>query len=227
MTGRNPNVFYEVGYAHALGKTVILTKDASDIPFDLKYRYHLAYDSINALRDELQKRVRYYLKHSTEASSDAIFGMREPRPWPRGAVPARGSGLSRGAWSEAGSRTANSQPRPRPALAAETRPPCFGLSAPGKLRSDPAPPAYPPPRASLFSACDGPVDGRSYRLRRGHLWPSGRDTDPPETPRTLGVWRATTLSEAGGSPGGFGAIRGPMRPPPRQRAWGRSCRAGG
>ncbi|MDQ3818776.1 MAG: nucleoside 2-deoxyribosyltransferase, partial [Acidobacteriota bacterium] len=24
MTGRNPNVFYEVGYAHALGKKVIL-----------------------------------------------------------------------------------------------------------------------------------------------------------------------------------------------------------
>src|SRR5690349_2521588 len=29
MTGRNPNVFYETGYAHALGKQVILvTRDA-------------------------------------------------------------------------------------------------------------------------------------------------------------------------------------------------------
>ena len=38
MTGRNPNVFYEVGYAHALGKTtILLTKDAADIPFDLKH----------------------------------------------------------------------------------------------------------------------------------------------------------------------------------------------
>src|ERR1700735_3927748 len=36
MTSRNPNVFYEVGYARGLGKPVILlTSNASDIPFDL------------------------------------------------------------------------------------------------------------------------------------------------------------------------------------------------
>jgi hypothetical protein len=41
MSGRNPNVFYEVGYAHALGKLVLLvTKKAEDIPFDLKHRQH-------------------------------------------------------------------------------------------------------------------------------------------------------------------------------------------
>ena len=34
MTGRNPNVFYETGYAHALGqRTILLTKKAEDIPF--------------------------------------------------------------------------------------------------------------------------------------------------------------------------------------------------
>src|SRR5215831_11128400 len=35
MTGRNPNVFYEVGYAHGLGRKIVLllTKNADDIPF--------------------------------------------------------------------------------------------------------------------------------------------------------------------------------------------------
>lgn len=46
MTGQNPNVFYEVGYAHAKNKRCILiTKSAADIPFDLKHHRHIVYDS--------------------------------------------------------------------------------------------------------------------------------------------------------------------------------------
>src|SRR5215212_3193860 len=42
MTGRNANVFYETGYAHALGKKVLLlTQKAEDIPFDLKHYPHI------------------------------------------------------------------------------------------------------------------------------------------------------------------------------------------
>jgi hypothetical protein len=65
MSGQNPNVFYEVGYAHALGKTVILlTKESSDIPFDLKHRFHLVYgSSITKLKDELRSRVSFYLSN--------------------------------------------------------------------------------------------------------------------------------------------------------------------
>ncbi|WP_296693269.1 hypothetical protein [Treponema sp. UBA7567] len=41
MTGRNPNVFYEVGYADAKNKLVLLlTKNVKDIPFDFKQRLH-------------------------------------------------------------------------------------------------------------------------------------------------------------------------------------------
>ncbi|HBB94901.1 MAG TPA: hypothetical protein DC054_05880, partial [Blastocatellia bacterium] len=39
LTGRNPNVFYEVGIAHALNKQVLLmTQSIDDVPFDLRHR---------------------------------------------------------------------------------------------------------------------------------------------------------------------------------------------
>lgn len=44
-TGRNPNVFYEIGIAHAIGKPVILmSQNIEDIPFDLKHLRTIVYD---------------------------------------------------------------------------------------------------------------------------------------------------------------------------------------
>lgn len=44
ITGRNPNVFYELGIAHALGKDVIIiTQNIDDIPFDLKGHRCISY----------------------------------------------------------------------------------------------------------------------------------------------------------------------------------------
>jgi nucleoside 2-deoxyribosyltransferase len=61
MTGKNPNVFYEVGYAHAKGKLcLLLTAEADDIPFDLKHRRHVVYgDSITTLRDRLKEELEW------------------------------------------------------------------------------------------------------------------------------------------------------------------------
>lgn len=61
MSGRNANVFYEVGFAHAKEKlTLLLTSDAADIPFDLKHRRHIVYgDSIATLREELGKNFEW------------------------------------------------------------------------------------------------------------------------------------------------------------------------
>lgn len=61
MTGKNPNVFYEVGYAHALGKNVILlTSVAEDIPFDLKHFPHIVYGSeIKLLRTSLVRHLTH------------------------------------------------------------------------------------------------------------------------------------------------------------------------
>ena len=43
-TGRNPNVFYEIGIAHTLGREVILiTQNVADIPFDLRHLRYVAY----------------------------------------------------------------------------------------------------------------------------------------------------------------------------------------
>jgi GAF domain len=63
MTGKNPNVFYEVGYAHALPKEVILLAQmAQDIPFDLAGHNHIVYKgSITTLQERLEKRLLAFL----------------------------------------------------------------------------------------------------------------------------------------------------------------------
>ena len=67
MTGQDPNVFYEVGYAHALGKIVILlTQKSNDIPFDLKHRQHTVYDNIQNLQKELAARLRWAIAQSKQ-----------------------------------------------------------------------------------------------------------------------------------------------------------------
>lgn len=60
LTGANPNVYYELGIAHALNKNVILlTQDINEIPFDLRsYRvisYGLHFAKMNQAKEELCK----------------------------------------------------------------------------------------------------------------------------------------------------------------------------
>jgi len=59
ITGRNPNVLYELGIAHALAKPVlILSRDAADIPIDLATRRVILYGQKgDAWRDELARIV--------------------------------------------------------------------------------------------------------------------------------------------------------------------------
>lgn len=79
MTGRNANVFYEVGYAHALGKIVLLlTQDAEDIPFDLKHRQHVVYgQSIDSLRKQLAPRIAWAVREAqTRRSPSTRFRLR-------------------------------------------------------------------------------------------------------------------------------------------------------
>lgn len=61
MTGKNPNVFYEVGYAHARGKLcTLLTQSAGDIPFDLLHHRHIIYNgSIQTLKEKLRTEIHW------------------------------------------------------------------------------------------------------------------------------------------------------------------------
>lgn len=61
-TGRNPNVFYEAGIAHTLGREVILiTQNAEDIPFDLRHLRYVQYlnngEGLMQLSARLQQRL--------------------------------------------------------------------------------------------------------------------------------------------------------------------------
>uniref|UniRef100_UPI000A872330 nucleoside 2-deoxyribosyltransferase n=1 Tax=Desulfosarcina cetonica TaxID=90730 RepID=UPI000A872330 len=75
MTGRNPNVFYETGYAHALNKRVILlTQRTEDIPFDLKHYPHIIYGGkIREMVDELERRVRWCLENPKGQLPDSLI----------------------------------------------------------------------------------------------------------------------------------------------------------
>lgn len=53
-TSRNPNVFYEIGIAHTLGREVILiTQNPEDIPFDLRHLRYVRYLNNNEGRQML------------------------------------------------------------------------------------------------------------------------------------------------------------------------------
>ena len=58
-TGRNANVFYEAGIAHALGRDVILiTQSDADIPFDLRHLRYAKYLNNAEGRADLARRLR-------------------------------------------------------------------------------------------------------------------------------------------------------------------------
>ena len=62
-SNRNPNVFYETGIAHALGRNVILiTQNSEDIPFDVQHIRHIRYlnneEGRQQLAESLEGRIR-------------------------------------------------------------------------------------------------------------------------------------------------------------------------
>jgi len=67
-TGKNPNVFYEIGLAHAINKPVILiTQNENDVPFDLRHRRYILYSytprGMQIFENELSKTILETKKH--------------------------------------------------------------------------------------------------------------------------------------------------------------------
>ncbi len=57
-SGANPNVCYEVGYAHALRKpTILICGTGTELPFDLRGTNHLMYPNIVGLRESLKEKL--------------------------------------------------------------------------------------------------------------------------------------------------------------------------
>lgn len=62
-TGKNPNVFYELGIAHSLGREVIMiTQSESDVPFDLRHLRYIKYLNNDQGRLALQSAIRSRLQ---------------------------------------------------------------------------------------------------------------------------------------------------------------------
>jgi len=64
LTTANPNVYLEVGYAWGRGiPTVLLSKDASDLKFDVRGQRCLIYKSIRQLEEALTRELKALSKH--------------------------------------------------------------------------------------------------------------------------------------------------------------------
>lgn len=68
LTGKNPNVFYEAGVAHTLGRDVILiTQSGDDVPFDLSHIRHIRYlnnaQGLAELTQQLAERIQTLIGH--------------------------------------------------------------------------------------------------------------------------------------------------------------------
>jgi hypothetical protein len=75
LTSRNPNVFYELGLAHALKKPVVLvSSNEADVPFDLKHIRVIIYDTTDPFwGNKLLEKVAENILSAIRNPEEAIF----------------------------------------------------------------------------------------------------------------------------------------------------------
>lgn len=64
LTGKNPNVFYELALAHYIGKKVIMISQDRDIPFHVSPGYVVLYEDTIEGSQILDHELRRLLRHS-------------------------------------------------------------------------------------------------------------------------------------------------------------------
>ncbi|MFZ3166077.1 MAG: hypothetical protein WA130_00585 [Candidatus Methanoperedens sp.] len=75
ITGNNPNVLYEVGYAQAKGKEIIsISKDIDQIPIDLKSKIVIEYSFEN--RDLFSQLIANLVMKAIEITQDKIHSVK-------------------------------------------------------------------------------------------------------------------------------------------------------
>jgi hypothetical protein len=73
VTDLRPNVFFELGYAEALGKKVIVTaKDGTELPFDVKDIPTIFWSGQTQLRRDLEKRIQTVVKTAVPGAGPPI-----------------------------------------------------------------------------------------------------------------------------------------------------------
>lgn len=74
LSGKNPNVFYELGLAHAAIKPVVfVTADLEDVPFDLRHLRVVVYDVREPnWAEKLRQDIARYLKNAKSDPSKSI-----------------------------------------------------------------------------------------------------------------------------------------------------------
>jgi hypothetical protein len=74
-TESNPNVFYEIGIAHTLGKKVaLITRSANDIPSDIKHFDCIEYSGEGTATEQLLDKLRKFITRKLGLGSPANLG---------------------------------------------------------------------------------------------------------------------------------------------------------
>jgi hypothetical protein len=80
ISEKNPNVYYEVGFASALAKPVVfITKDKTTVPFDVAHLPYIEYEYTPPGMDDFEKRLRSVTRDLLDTIRTRSLG---PKPGP-------------------------------------------------------------------------------------------------------------------------------------------------